>query len=91
MSCIKFLLESVAPCYLAGAMQTASNIHTTLAFRTATDAPANVTQAANIARLLTIKIGRGIGAGKYDCEVRADLLETLGTSVVRCAYGSVSL
>lgn len=62
-----------------------------LAFRTASDAPANVTQAANIARLLTIKIGRGIGAGKYDCEVRADLLETLETSIVRCAYGSVSL
>ena len=72
-------------------MQNDSNIRTTLAFRTATNAPANVTQAANIARLLEIKIGRGIGAGKYDCETSADLLETLGSSVIRCAYGSVSL
>lgn len=72
-------------------MQIDSTIRTTLAFRTATDAPANVTQAVNIARLLAIKIGRGIGAGKYDCETSADLLETLGSSVIRCAYGSISL
>lgn len=81
----------MAPCYLAGAMQNDSTIRATLAFRTATDAPANVTQAANIARLLTIKIGRGIGAGKYDCETSADLLEALSSNVIRCAYGSVSL
>ena len=58
MSRIKFLLESMAPCYLAGAMKTASNIRATLAFRTASDAPANVTQAANIARLLSSNVIR---------------------------------
>lgn len=70
---------------------TASTIRCTLTFKTAQDAPANVTQAANIARSLKIKIGRGIGAGKYDCKLTDTMIESLDSdTVLRCAYGSVA-
>jgi hypothetical protein len=67
------------------------SIRTMLTFKTATDAPANVTQAANIARALKFRIGRGIGAGKYDCEVsQAQLEEINAETVLRCAHGTIS-